>query len=49
MLNKFPSNKINVTKNALLSLSQTPNHLGFTFSLRLLYELKHKVILSKTV
>ena len=49
MLKKFPSNKINGTKNALFFLSRAPAHHSFTFNLRLLYELKHKVRLSKTV
>ena len=30
-------------------LSQAPTHHSFTFNLRFLYELKHKVRLSKTV
>ena len=37
--------KINSTKNALSSLFS----YSFTFNLRFLYELKHKVRLSKTV
>ena len=49
MLKEFPSDKINGTKNALLFLSRTPTHHSFTFSLRFLYELKHKVQLSKIV
>ena len=49
MLKKFPSDKINGIKNALFFLSQAPTHHSFTFNLRLLYELKHKVCLSKTV
>ena len=49
MLKKFPSDKINGTKNALLFLSQGPAHHNFTFNLRFLYELKHKVHLFKTV
>ena len=49
MLKKFPSNKINGAKNALFFLSRAPTHHSFTFNLRFLYELKHKVRLSKTV
>ena len=49
MLKKFPSDKINHTKNALFFLSRAPTHQSFTFNLRFLYELKHKVHLSKTV
>ena len=49
MLKKFPSDKINGTKNALFFLSRAPTHHSFTFNLRFLYELKHKVHLSKTV
>ena len=44
MLKKFPSDK-----NALFFLSRAPTHHSFTFNLRFLYELKHKVRLSKTV
>ena len=49
MLKKFPSDKINGTKNALFFLSRAPTHHSFTFNLRFLYELKHKVRLSKTL
>ena len=49
MLKKLPSDKINDTKNALFFLSRTPTHHSFTFDLRFLYELKHKVRLSKTM
>ena len=49
MLKKIPSDKINGTKNALFFLSRAPTHHSFTFNLRFLYELKHKVCLSKTV
>ena len=49
MLKKIPSDKINGTKNALSFLSQALTHHSFTFNLRFLYELKHKVRLSKTV
>ena len=43
MLKKFPSDKINGTKNDLFFLPQAPPHHSFTFNLRFLYELKHKV------
>ena len=49
MLKKFPSDKINVTKNALLFLSQAPTYHSFTFHLQFLYVLKHMVHLSKTM
>ena len=49
MLKKFPSGKINGTKNVLFFLSRAPTHHSFTFNLQFLYELKHKVRLSKTV
>ena len=48
MLKKFPSDKINGTKNALFFLSRAPTHHCFTFNLQFLYELKRKVYLSKT-
>ena len=48
LLIKFPSDKINGRKNALFFLSRTPVHHSFTFNLRFLYALKHKVRLSKT-
>ena len=35
-------------KNTLLFLSRAPAHHSFTFNLRFLYDLKHKVRLSKT-
>ena len=38
---KFPSDKMNGIKNALFS--RAPTHHSFTFNLRFLYELKHKV------
>ena len=41
--------KINSTKNILFFLSQAPTHHSFTFNMQFLYELKHKVRLSKTV
>ena len=43
------SDKRNVTKNALFFLSWAPTHHSFTFNSQFLYELKHKVHLSKTV
>ena len=49
MLKQFPSDKINRTKNALFCLSPIPTHHSFTFNLRLLYELKYKVRVTKTV
>ena len=49
MLTKFPLEKTNGTKNYLFFLLQAPTHHSFTFNLRFLYELKHKVRFSKTV
>ena len=49
MLKKIPWDEINGTKNVLFFLSRAPIHHSFTFKLRLLYELKHKVCLSETV
>ena len=49
MLKKFPLDKIQGTKNALFFLSRAPTHHSFSFNSRFLYELKHKVRLSKTV
>ena len=48
ILQIFPTDKINGTKNALF-FSRAPTHHSFTFNLRFLYQLKHKVRLSKTV
>ena len=48
MLKKCPSDKINVTKNALFFLSEAQTYHSFTFKTRFLYELKHKSRLSKT-
>ena len=45
----FPYGKLNGTKNALFFLSRAPIHHSFAFNLRFLYELKHKVCLSKIV
>ena len=49
MLKKFPSDKINVTKNTLIILSQDPTSHSFTFNLQFLYELKHMFYLSNNV
>ena len=49
MLKKSSSEKINVPKNALFFLLRAPSHHSFTLNLCLIYELKHKVCLSKTV
>ena len=49
MLKKFPSDKRNGTKNALVFLTRAPTHHSFSFKLRFLFELKYKVRLSKTV
>ena len=49
MLKKVSSDKINGTKNVLFLLSRVPTHHSFTFNLWFLYELKHKVRLSKTM
>ena len=49
MLKKFLWDKINSTKNALFFVSRAPTHHNFTVNLRFLYQLKHKVRLSKTV
>ena len=49
MLKKFPLDKINGTKNVLFFLSRASTHHSFAFNLQFLYELKHKVRLSKAV
>ena len=49
MLEKLPSEKINVTKNPLFLPSQAPIHHDFTFNSQLIYELKSMVHLSKVV
>ena len=49
MLKFFSFDEINDAKNALFFLSRAPTHHSFTFNFRLLYELKHKVCLSKTM
>ena len=48
-MKKIPSGKLNGTKNALFFLSRAPTNHSFTFNLKFLYELKHKIGLSKTV
>ena len=47
MLKKIPWDKINGARNAFFFLSRAPTHHSFTFNLQFLYELKHKVCLSK--
>ena len=47
MLKKFPSDKINGTKNVLFFLLRAPTYHSFIFDLRFSYE--HKVRLSNTV
>ena len=49
ILKKFPSNKINGTRNAFFFLPRAPTHHSFNFNFRVLYEQKHKVSLSKTL
>ena len=49
MLKKFPSDKINRTKNAPFFLLPAPTHHSFTFNFRFLYDMKHNFCLSKTV
>ena len=49
MLKKFPLDEINGIKNALFFLSRPSSHHSFTFDFRFLYELKNKLLLSKTV
>ena len=48
MLKKYPSDKINGTKNSLFFLSRAPTHHTFTFNLQFLYELNCKALFSKT-
>ena len=48
MLKKISSDKINGTKNVLFFLLRASTTHSFTFNLQFLYELKHKVGLSKT-
>ena len=49
MLKKFPSGKINVTKNAILFLSQTLAHHSFTLNSQFFHRLKHMIHPTKTV
>ena len=42
MLEKFPPDKMSVTKNAAFFLSRAPDHRSFTFSSLFLFHLKHK-------
>ena len=49
ILKKFDLDKRSGTKNALFFLSRAPTHYSFTFNLRFIYELKHKVRLFKTM
>ena len=49
MLKRFFSNKINGTQMPSFFLSRASTHHSFTFNLRFLNGLKHKVRLSKTV
>ena len=49
MSKKISLDKINGTKNAPFFLLPAQTHPSFTFNLRFLYELKHKVRLSETV
>ena len=48
MSKKIPSDKKNVTKNALFFLLRAPTHDSFTFNSQFLYELRQVVHLSKT-
>ena len=48
MSKKFPSGQDEWYKKSFFLL-RVPTHHSFTFNLRFLYELKHKVRLSKTV
>ena len=48
MLKKFPADKANVTKHVIFFLAGAPTHLNSIFNSRFLYELKHKVRLSKS-
>ena len=47
MLKKFRLFEINVTKNALFFLSRALIHHSFIFNLRFLFELEHKIRVSK--
>ena len=48
MLKIFPSDKISGAKNTLFSFCELQLIHSFTFNLRFLYELKHKVRFSKS-
>ena len=48
-LQKKFSDKINDVKSTPFFLSRAATHSSFTFNLQFLYDLKHKVLLSKTV
>ena len=49
MLKKVSFRQNKRHKNARFFLSRAPTHQSFNFNLRFLYELKHKVLVSKTV
>ena len=49
LLKKCPPEKINGKKNVLFFVSRALPHHSFTFNLRFLHDLKHKIRLSKTV
>ena len=49
MLEKFAFDKMNGTKNTFFFLSRALPHHSFSFNLRFLYEVKHKLPPSKTV
>ena len=49
IIKKLSSDKTKGTKYAFFFLSRAPSNHSFTFNLRFLNELKHKVRLSKTV
>ena len=46
---KITFGKIRGSKNTRFFLSRAPTHDSLTFNLQFLYELKHKICLSKTV
>ena len=48
-LQKFPSDKISVTKNTLIFPSRAPAHHSFIFNSQFSYELKYETRLSKSV
>ena len=49
LLKKFPSDKINSTKNTLFFFLWAPTHHSFTFNSQFLYELKHKACIYTTL